>query len=486
MVEPPGRRALVAALRRSTAQAFRSLFRVCVCVGVLCAPASAESIGGAAMPGGDRQVESRSQALRFGDSVAPDALRIALPPTARSGSSEAGGPLQIGFGRDLPFEFRGDLADRLAWTELDDGAIVAAVTVTSPGAEALRAGLRARLGSGGEIRFFGGTGAAQRYPVTLTRREFSEPGSFGLVWSPTVDGDTIGMEVFLPSRAALSTFSLEVEKISHIFVGNDVLFDPSSRSSRSFHCPGPHVDVACSVASESTVNTAVGLRYTKSGNTYRCTGTLMNNSLRDNAPYLLTAWHCISAPAAALSAEFRWFFQRAFCGYATLDSRYVSTTGGANLLAMQAFCRGRFGIEAVRRCRVSGLDRCGMEAPQARMEIRVWTPPWMQAFCRGRFGIEAVRRCRVSGLDRCGMEAPQARMEIRVCGRPLGCKHFVAVGLGSKRSGAVVCPASIDAAWKRRRPVWRYVCVDAPLDASILSRSVWDRSGQALSCVRPR
>ena len=39
---------------------------------------------------------------------------------------------------------------------LDDGSIAGTVLVTSPGALAMRAGIRAELGPEGEIRFFAG------------------------------------------------------------------------------------------------------------------------------------------------------------------------------------------------------------------------------------------------------------------------------------------------------------------------------------------
>ena len=157
-------------------------------------------------------------------------LRIVLPQ-ADVASMQAGGtaggnqPLQIGFHRAMPDEYQGDLSALMEWTPLADGSIASAVSVTSPEALAVRAGIRAELGPGGEIRFFGGgssskdgaQGRARQVLPVMTRTDFQEDGELEIVWSPIVEGDTIGIEVTLPSREALSAFSFSIEKISHIY-----------------------------------------------------------------------------------------------------------------------------------------------------------------------------------------------------------------------------------------------------------------------------
>ena len=78
--------------------------------------------------------------------------------TALDGETDRVGPLQIGFGRPVPADYRGDLAARLEWfsgseTDAEDGPLNAALTVTSPEAAALRIGLRAKLAAGAAVRF---------------------------------------------------------------------------------------------------------------------------------------------------------------------------------------------------------------------------------------------------------------------------------------------------------------------------------------------
>ena len=126
----------------------------------------------------------------------------------------------------MPNQFRGDLSPNIDWISLDDGSIAGTVLLTSPGALAMRAGIHAELGAEGEIRFFvpnvaeghSGQGRESRDLPVITREDFYEGGEPEILWSPTVEGETIGMEITLPSREALSAFSFRIEQVSHIYV----------------------------------------------------------------------------------------------------------------------------------------------------------------------------------------------------------------------------------------------------------------------------
>ena len=126
----------------------------------------------------------------------------------------------------MPSQFLGDLSPNIDWIPLDDGSIAGTVLVTSPGALAMRAGIRAELGPEGEIRFFAPNvaeghseqGRESRDLPVITPADFYEGGEPEILWSPTVEGDTLGMEITLPSREALSAFSLSIEQVSHIYV----------------------------------------------------------------------------------------------------------------------------------------------------------------------------------------------------------------------------------------------------------------------------
>ncbi len=143
-----------------------------------------------------------------------EAERASLEPAG----PDRGGPPQIGFGRAVPAEYRGDLAARLEWssgseTEADGGPVVAALTVTSPEAAALRIGLRAKLAAGATLHFSGLSDPKQGFRP-FTHEDFGS--SADVVWSPVIEGDTVRVDIGLPSPEALPTFSLFLHRVSHI------------------------------------------------------------------------------------------------------------------------------------------------------------------------------------------------------------------------------------------------------------------------------
>ena len=284
-------------------------------------------------------------------------------------------PLQIGFHLALPSEYQGDLSTLMEWTPLADGSIVSAVSVTSPEAAALRAGIQAELGSGGEIRFFGGgpsmkegsPGRAGREFPVMTRADFREAGGTETVWSPIVEGNTIGIEVTLPSRDALSDFSFRIEKVSHIYTP----MGQRGPVPKQLQCTN-HVDVQCRSRIVGDRQAAVGRIMFEVGEfTGLCSGTLLNDT-RDGGfiPYFLTAHHCVSSATVARSVEARWFYQRASCGSERLDARDETTHGGTVLLATSAAQDST--LLRFRRSLPGGLTYSGWSADPLNLPTQVY------------------------------------------------------------------------------------------------------------------
>ena len=299
--------------------------------------ASAQSVDGAVSPAVSQDAAANRR-LKLDPAATRIALRIVLPPpdAAASQESEAESsrerPLRIGFPRSMPSQFRGDLSPNIDWIPLDDGSIAGTVLVTSPGALAMRASIRAELGAEGEIRFFApnvaeghsGQGRESRDLPVITREDFYEGGEPEILWSPTVEGDTLGMEITLPSREALSAFSLSIEQVSHIYVSVGSL---GFFLAKQLDCDN-HVDVQCRVGSIPSDNQdAVGrIRFVDGGSSYACSGTLLNDSDDDTTiPYFLTANHCLSTGTVARTVEARWFYQRESCGSTQIDPRFATT-----------------------------------------------------------------------------------------------------------------------------------------------------------------
>ena len=89
---------------------------------------------------------------------------------AGRGEKKTGGPLEIGFHREVPAEDAGDFAERLHWFPGDGDTIAGALSVRSPGAAAMRVAIRVRNLGEGEVRFFGGQAGSRFAPVTQARK----------------------------------------------------------------------------------------------------------------------------------------------------------------------------------------------------------------------------------------------------------------------------------------------------------------------------
>ena len=312
-------------------------------------PSSYRRVGGALSPETQRVARAASPERKVDSPNPPIAFEIVLPSIDTAGGpppAETGEiPPVHGVHRDVPGQFRGDLSSRLNWIANDDGTLVSTVLATSPEAIAMRMGIRADLVVGGEIRFFAEhTDRHRRFPV-ITRADFYQEGDKQeILWSPIVDGDTIGMEITLPSREALPGFSVNVERLSHIHVPMKSLG----------HAPEPridtliakshndaHIDVQCRTGKfPPDLDSAVAIvRFEhREGYSAGCTGTLLNDKDEGSfIPYFLTAEHCVGTEAEARSAEFEWFYQAAACGSDTIDNRYHVTYGGADLLASNQY-----------------------------------------------------------------------------------------------------------------------------------------------------
>ncbi len=139
------------------------------------------------------------------------------PASPRSAAESEAWPPRVGYTRELPASYRGDLAPRLQWTNSADGSLVATLHLRSPGAQGLRVALKTTLREG-ELRFFSPTNPT-RPSQWMTRTDLLSTSVVGwadATWSPFVLGDTLAVEVRLPSAAALRDFRLSIEKVSPI------------------------------------------------------------------------------------------------------------------------------------------------------------------------------------------------------------------------------------------------------------------------------
>lgn len=264
----------------------------------------------------------------------------------RAGSEvgEPGQPTRIGVGRQLPTLDRGDLASTWTWTVLTDGGRVAAFSVRSPDAGSVRLAVRAELPPGAILRFFAPGDPQRRYPV-LKQSDFraarlvANPQSVDGArtrWSPTIPGDTVGIEIEISPGTSESEVSLRIVGVSHIHRASAETSRSGSASPKSA-TPCEEIHVACEDLPSCPNSGVAQLSFTDAaGDSYVCSGTAVNSerSRDDNldAPYLLTAAHCIDTQALADTVETRWNYEHENCDASDSDPDFTSLHGGAELV----------------------------------------------------------------------------------------------------------------------------------------------------------
>jgi lysyl endopeptidase len=305
-----------------------------ICVCVLLSPA-ALGAQGLSVPGAETPfkaaVQNDHRSLRD-PAHRESAPLFELPqPAAEEAKALTGSPkgprLQVGFPRPLTAEARRALHERMRWTDLADGT-AGSIIVRSPGAAAARVAFRiGAIPEGVELRFFGVAEDVVYGPIA--RDELRAAGD-GLYWSPVVEGDAVGIELFIPSGRTREEVSVEIVEVSHLLGSVKEGFKRLIDIGSSGFC---NIDVACNGAWADAATAVAKMLFTEAGATFVCTGTLMNDQdPATSIPYFLTAEHCIGTQAVASTINFYWFFQRAGCGGANPTS-VTQTIGGATLLA---------------------------------------------------------------------------------------------------------------------------------------------------------
>ena len=297
-----------------------------------------------------QSVQSKAAPALLLGAVAPT-HRIALPAPAldesavmRTQSAPAGankpkafkgGPLAIGFGRDLPAEARNVSLEDLRWVSTADGGRAARIEVVSPGAAAVRVGLQLNASDPDLTMRFSGSGIrAEVFGPIVANVIADATGRGEIYWTPVLVGEKAILELHAVAGADLSGTVLRLVRVSHLAVDGAAPRHPDAKASG--FAGACEIDVACrprSAALDDVAN-AVGMMVFSQddGVSYLCTGTLLNDSITSFTPYLLTANHCINSAKAAASINVYWFYRAGACGSLD-DPPYALQTAGAMLLA---------------------------------------------------------------------------------------------------------------------------------------------------------
>lgn len=200
-----------------------------------------------------------------------------------------------------------------------DGARLRVFSVKSPGAEGLRIHFDGFDLSGDDQLFVYGLSLDSHVSGPYAGRGPFADGDF---WTDMIEGDTVIVEHYTGRRAKSR---VHVSEIAHAFTG----LDDGGFVLQLLPC---QLDASCGSFGERD---GVGrILYSKPGGLFVCTGTMLNDLKSDQAPFFLTAAHCVSSEDVARTVQTFWFYQTTSCNATTL--RQTSTSGtGTTLLATQ-------------------------------------------------------------------------------------------------------------------------------------------------------
>jgi lysyl endopeptidase len=247
---------------------------------------------------------------------------------SRASSGKSGTPLQVGFPRPVAaLATPAAVAATLEWEPLANGGQVAALSVTTPGATAVRMGLRIESLPDGALMRFYAPGADE--PFEASAAEIRAAAAIGgTYWSPAVESETLVAEVEIPAGVSSAQVRISSPMISHLVASASTAFVMPKATSEACN-----LDVMCYQGTWALESSAVArILFTDEGKSYVCSGTLVAD--RDTStfvPYFLTANHCVSTQATASTVQSYWFYRATACNSGT---RGVSSTlfGGATLL----------------------------------------------------------------------------------------------------------------------------------------------------------
>ncbi len=192
----------------------------------------------------------------------------------------------------LPYRFAVNLKTDISpgtagtWTDLPDGARLWRVTVFVPGALGLSAYFNRYHLSGGSELFLYSEGKTEVLGA-FTSQENSKSGYFA---TELVSGEKMTLEYYQPPEITAYP-DLHLFEIAYAYRG--VPGEPSSvdGKDRSGAC---EVNINCPEGEtwQKQKKGVARIKVKKAGSSFWCSGSLVNNTLQDKKPYILTAHHC--------------------------------------------------------------------------------------------------------------------------------------------------------------------------------------------------
>lgn len=272
---------------------------------------------------------------------------------ATAANDHMGKPLKIGFNREVA-QTKNTAATQqmLKWKTTATGGQVAAINFNSTGAKGIRIGLLiTQLPETATLRFYAKSAetafevkAAEVLKVLATNLASGDNTDAGRTyWGPVIKSADATFEIELPAGVGTDTVQLSIPSVSHMFMSmNDAQAataqttydgnnpDRTGNDYRSLSC---QVDVVSCTGPLPAASDAVALVvFNLPDGPHSCSGTMLNNSLSDSKPYLLTANHCISSQTVASTLYTEFKYRSLACNNPTTGEYYPTASTGAALL----------------------------------------------------------------------------------------------------------------------------------------------------------
>lgn len=240
------------------------------------------------------------------------------------------------------------------WRTLPDGWQVGSLAVNTGDAKGVRLGLQIdALPLEALLRFYAPQATTMvELPASQVLARMQAKQQAGALqggstyWAPASAGSVGVVEVAVPPGVSTSAVRLSVDRVIHMVMSTEEAFDRSTEKRREGNFSGAcQRDFVCGGATPQVADAALFLdfvRYDKFGfmSNYLCSGMLVGDSAQTNAPYVLTADHCIGTAAGAYDTDAYLFFRSTTCGGSTLDSRYALFAAGLEYLYSETVRKG--------------------------------------------------------------------------------------------------------------------------------------------------
>ena len=253
-------------------------------------------------------------------------------------SAKTGSAVQTGI--SLKTDASGVDLGTLRWVNITDQRRAAHFTIESPGAGSVRAGLIIKTLSGKlpanlVLHFQGGDS-------DIFETTGNELTNNQLFWSPVVVGDRLTVELVLPAGLTPQDLQVSVPQLSYF---PDSIKDARAGYTGGFGRSGScEVDKVCAAQNgtpaydDAARAVAKMIFTTSSGDSFICTGSLLNNSNTPKRQLFWSAAHCLADQEEADTLQTVWFYSTTQCAgdVSTVNPRVTVLTGGATLLFRNA------------------------------------------------------------------------------------------------------------------------------------------------------